>query len=216
MNGAKMMKAITSTKQKQFIQEVLLLLADFYKYPSEVLFNAWQSGALEQELNNLLANISSNHSKIVLGKEFSSFTQMKDVYRRCFLGPSEPVAPPIESLYKEWTTDPTAETPIARQKGYLYGDSAIHLKYLYEQYEIEIPKEFENMPDHLTLLLEFLALLIQYNQPDLIQQYINDHFDWIESFKQKLIEVDGSEPYVFITDLVGEIVFSYCNNLQKS
>lgn len=201
-----MMKTITSTEQKQSIQEVILLLADFYKYPSKSLFYALQSGEVEQELNKHLANSLKKDKKVVFGKKFSSFSEMKDLYNRCFLGPLEPVAPPIESLYKEWTTDPTAETPIARQKGYLYGDSAIHLKYLYEQYEIEIPCEYANIPDHLTLLLEFLALLIQYNQTDLIQQYIHDHFDWLKSFTQKLKEIDGSEPYVFITNLVDEIV----------
>lgn len=200
------MNTIMSTEQKQSIQEIFLLLADFYKYPSEALYNAMQSGEIEHEFIKHASIALNRNIKVEFSKKFNSFAEIKDVYHRCFLGPLGPVAPPIESLYKEWTSDPTAETPIARQKGYLYGDSAIHLKYLYDQYKIEIPSVYGNMPDHLTLLLEFLAFLIQYNQTELIQQYIHDHFDWLGALKKKLKEIDGSEPYIFITNLVDEMV----------
>ncbi|UTW68982.1 molecular chaperone TorD family protein [Anaerobacillus sp. HL2] len=89
-----------------------------------------------------------------------------------FSGIKQPFAPPIESLYKQWTTDPTAQVSIAKNKGYLMGDAALHMKYLYDQYQIEVPEGFSNMPDHLTLQLEFLAFLHESGSYDTVKQFI--------------------------------------------
>lgn len=216
MNGVlAMLKEKTLIQKKESLQELLLILAEFFKYPTEDFYNALQSGDLEKEMNNYLNLISSNYKPFRIPFKFNSYQELQDIYRRCFLGPSEPFAPAIESLYKPWTTDTTFDSPIAGQTGYLYGDSAIHLKYLYERYGINIPKEYENIPDHLTLLLEFLVLLIQLDQPELVTQYINDHFDWLDSFIQKLKKNQNSQLYVFITILVEQIVFSYCYPHKK-
>lgn len=182
------------------LQEILLILAELYKDPVEPLFKALQSGELEKGWNTHQANLNNQISKMNFAHQFPSFSKMKAVYNRCFVGPSEPFAPPVESLYKQWTTDPTAETPIANETGYLYGDPAVHIKHLYNQFNLEIPVHYKNMPDHLGLQLEFLALLLENRLFEQLDQYIDDHFDWLVIFKNKLQLVSESDFYIWITD----------------
>lgn len=195
-------------KMKRSLQEILLILAEFYKDPVEPLFQAMQSGALEDEWNVHLENVDRHSEKIKCTQSFTSFEQMKMTYNRCFVGPSEPFAPPVESIYKQWTTDPSAETPIANETGYLYGDPAIHLKHLYQQYQLKIPEQFRNMPDHLGLQIEFLVFLMDHCTFEQLEQYLDDHFDWLDSFQDKLKLVKESDFYVWITSqLIQTICF---------
>lgn len=196
------------------MEEILYLIAEFYKQPSKQLFEEINSGQI--------AKLWNSHNKLVFQNEladfkceFSSFADMKKVFSRCFLDHKEPVAPPIESLYKIWTTDPSAESPIANETGFLYGDAAVHVKYLYTLYNLEIPDDFRNKPDHLCLQLEFLAFLINEDLNDEAVQYINDHFDWLIDFNEKLKKVPGSQFYVWLTSQLDQIIKFLIKKIKK-
>lgn len=60
------------------------------------------------------------------------------------------------------------------------GDSAIHMKFLLDSLQIEIPSEFESMPDHLLLQLEFVSLLEEIGNPDFMTQFVQEHLDWLD------------------------------------
>lgn len=193
----------TLIDDRQQLSNVLLLLAEFYKPPTVELYESLKGGVALNELESY-GELIDNHKGT-----FSSFEKMKQTYINCFLGPNEPFAPPVESLYKQWTDDPTAAVSFARQTGFFYGDPALHIRYLFREFKLEFPEEYKAMPDHLTLLLEFMAFLVEHGTPEQIQSYISDHFDWLDVFIHELKKADESLFYVSITQTVNQLVHSF-------
>lgn len=106
-------------------------------------------------------------------------------YQLAFTGPT-PVRP-IESLYKEWTRDPSAELPLARERGWLGGDSATHMREIYNSLGIIIPPELNHAPDHLALELEFMALLLEQNLVEQAERFCSQHLDWISALRSEAV-----------------------------
>ena len=192
----------TMTEEQRLLSNALLLLAEFYKPPTNELYQALRNGTALEELKPFVKLEESYEDA------FSSYENMKQTYIHCFLGPSEPFAPPIESLYKQWTDDPTAAVSFARQTGFFYGDPALHVQYLFRQFKLEFPAEYRAMPDHLTLLLEFLSYLLEHGTAEQIRSFISDHFDWLDDFVQELKKADNSLFYVSITQILNKLVHS--------
>lgn len=183
-------------------EELFLTLAEFYKVPTEDLYNEINTGDIDQKVKVIFEIVDYDYSNLpTLKDSFTDYADMKKIYQDCFSGVTNPYAPAIESVYKVWTEDPTSEV-INNTKGYLYGDAALHIKYLFEQFNIEIPPEYNKKPDHLTLLLEFLSFLISNRLDKEVKQYISDHFDWLEDFKNQLQKLENSTFYINVTDIV--------------
>ena len=87
-------------------------------------------------------------------------------YFDSFFYPNAMRVVPVESIYRQWTFDETAQVPFAKEKGYLMSDAALHMKKLYEQMGLVIPAEYQSSPDHLCLELEFTALLLEQGRGD--------------------------------------------------
>ena len=113
---------------------------------------------------------------------------------RCFIGIGKQSALPVESIYKKWTHDPTARLPIAGSTGYLMGDPALHARYLLDHYQLQIPPDYRMMPDHLLLLLELLAYLLENRPPEESRTFLNQHFDWLDSFDKALETISEDDP----------------------
>lgn len=192
----------TMTEEKRRLSNALLLLSEFYKPPTHDLYQALKSGKALEDLKPFVKLEQTYENS------FSSYGNMKHTYIHCFLGPSEPFAPPVESLYKQWTDDPAAAVSFARQTGFFYGDPALHVQYLFREFNLEFPKEYRAMPDHLALLLEFLSFLVEHGTAGQVQSFISDHFDWLEDFIQELKKSDTSLFYISITQIVNQLVHS--------
>jgi len=192
--------------RKEALEEIYVILAEFYKYPTERFFDEVADGSIEDRLKELFKKAEYNYSNIFLKGQLANFQEMKKCYMHCFLGATNPYAPPIESVYKVWTTDPSVDMAMAKNKGYLFGDAALHVRHLFEHYRLEIPVEFSKMPDHLTLLLEFLSFMIASSSDSEVKQYLNDHFDWLDDFKKELSKVENSSFYLDITEIVIQAV----------
>lgn len=184
------------------LEDLNILLAEFYKKPTTDFYQEIINGTIENQLKELFQLVGFKYPDVSIKNRFDDFSKMEESYMHCFLGVSKPFAPPIESVYKVWTTDPSVEMAIANEKGYLYGDSALHIKHLYEHFQLEIPKEFNSMPDHLTLLLEFLSFVIKNRSLDEVNQLLVDHFDWLNDFKKGLKKAKYSSFYVDVTGIV--------------
>ncbi|MBM3299803.1 MAG: molecular chaperone TorD family protein, partial [Deltaproteobacteria bacterium] len=65
----------------------------------------------------------------------------------------------VESVYKEWTID--KGHPLAGHKGLVWGDPAAHMTEVLEGFGMTPNPEDPLPPDHLAVLLEFLAYLIE-------------------------------------------------------
>lgn len=201
--------------RKETKEEIYLILAEFYKFPTEEFYLELANNLIADRLEELfkLIGFSYADTKFLKG-EFLSLNEMKVSYINCFLGINQNSAIPIESVYKVWTTDPGIEIAIGTEKGYLFGDSALHMLHLYEKFQLSIPDEYVNIPDHLTLLLEFLAFLIREDHEKEVLQLLVDHFDWLDDFNLELKRIEHSSFFVKVTELLIALVNFERNRLE--
>jgi hypothetical protein len=96
------------------------------------------------------------------------------------MGPVNPLAEPIESLYKVWTTDESCEMSFANEKGYLRGDWACHMEELLTNPGFEIPPQFAHCPDHLILEFEFFSILVEQAPVEAQLKFAEQHLNWLE------------------------------------
>ncbi|MFA5537352.1 MAG: molecular chaperone TorD family protein [Bacillota bacterium] len=176
--------------------ELLQLFAELFKFPERNFYESIKSGGFDKEVKRLshLAGKPLNTDFHAIAKGFNNF--LED-YNNCFLGKKQPFAPPVESVYKVWTRDQSYRLPHKNQTGYLMGDSALHIKYLLETLALEIPKEYEGMPDHLTILLEIYAFLNQEGMGQEADDFLGDHFDWLPALSEALAKVENSDFYLY-------------------
>ncbi len=111
--------------------------------------------------------------------------ESRELVEREVLTPGMPLAAlPVESLYKPWASARDAELGGAR--GLYLGDAALHAKALYQALDVQVPKAFAAMPDHLALLLELLALYVRADNREAAAQLARDHFDWLDAYDEEL------------------------------
>ena len=115
-------------------------------------------------------------------------------YGRLFSELSEEGISLVESFYKPWTLDPHCTLPFASEKGFLMGDSAVHLLEIFRQRGLEVADERRGTPDHLVLELEFLSYLYRCATDLEVKQFMKDHLDWIPLLKE---EIERSDPHPF-------------------
>ncbi|WP_070119285.1 TorD/DmsD family molecular chaperone [Bacillus marinisedimentorum] len=208
------MQPALNTRQEA-LKELYLILAEFFKYPTKEFFEDLQGGTVEAEMNQWLEQAGIEHEPVKASLFPLTFTELKQMHIELFSGISTDPVLPVESIYKIWTADRTAEIPIAGEKGYLYGDSALHMRRLFDRYGLEIPDSYEAAPDHLTLLLEFLAYLIEINAGSgQILQYMDDHMDWLPDFQRALQNADESGPYVRIVTMLHNVAAIHRKHLE--
>lgn len=200
------MESLAKIRQEA-VGEIFLIFAEFFKYPTAEFFSEISSGNIDKQLAQLFkrANFSLEPTSFQT-RLSSNFKEFKKIFARCFLGIFQPFAAPIESVYKVWTTDPTARTPIAKSKGYVMGDSALHIQHLLQQFGLEIPEEYKMMPDHLTIILELYSFLNERCSPQECEIFINDHLDWLADFKQALTLVKENDFFLNILDVLQKII----------
>jgi len=119
-----------------------------------------------------------------------------DEYDRLFSGLSKESTSLVESFYKRWTEDPRCSLPFASERGYLMGDSALHLLEIYRQCGLEIYEAFKGCPDHIGMELEFLSYLYQWATDVESKMFIEDHLNWIPLLKEELHHRDPHPFYV--------------------
>ncbi len=121
--------------------------------------------------------------------------KLNDEYRGIFLGPLPPYVVPVESIYKRWTKDPACQLPIALEKGYLMGDSAIDMMEKYQVDGIAIPDGLSSMPDHVALELEYMSFLLINRNGNAQSDFIANHLDWIGDLVTDIEDVDKGKFY---------------------
>lgn len=113
--------------------------------------------------------------------------QARSSFQNELLVPGMPLAAmPVESLYKAWSAQ--EGNAFGATRGLYLGDPARHLDAVYEQLDIHVPEAFASMPDHLTLELELLALLLVAENDAAARQLATDHFDWLGDYDAALAD----------------------------
>jgi len=128
--------------------------------------------------------------------------ELKDAHERLFSGVNGERISLVESFYKPWTKDPRCLLPFASEQGLLMGDSALHLREVYRQCNLEVGEEFRNTPDHLCMELEFLSFLYRWATDAQIRRFIDDHLDWIPLVKCELDRARAHPFYRSLTDVL--------------
>jgi len=136
----------------------------------------------------LLADLTQVRSLFSQAAEITLETLQRD-YDRLFSNWGRESISLIESTYKTWTLDRDCGLPFAGKKGAVMGDCALHLQSIFQALSLEIPADFQGTPDHLVLELEFLSYLYRSGSEDQIQNFIEDHLDWIPELKGRIQEV---------------------------
>jgi len=162
-------------------REVFLLLSEAFKQPS-AQFVVEQNKLVQfldkamQELDYSLPSDLYENWPILL-PDLPSATA---AYRQSFLFPVQSRVVPVESIYRRWTVDASAEVPFAAEKGLLLSDHGLHMKALYESCGISIPAEYQSMPDHICLELEFAALLLEQQAEEQFRLFLSEHLSWLD------------------------------------
>ena len=195
----------TLTNKKE-TAEIFMVIAELYKPPTLELWNEMKQENLMQNLQNSSADLFGNEVSSLIEAEPDGFDQFCSLYAKTLSEGEKRAALPVESLYKPWTKDHTCTLPFSKSKGYLQGDSALHIKFLLEKFQIEIPSEYAGMPDHLSILLELLAYFIEHAPEEFTAQFLAGHFDWLAEYEEKLIEVSGHPFYPRITRFLIEVL----------
>lgn len=165
----------------QLRREIYLLLSEAFKQPSA------QFVAEQSEVVRFLAHARQELNCDLPGELYEDWPALLPdlatataAYRQSFVFPVHARVLPVESVYRRWTSDASAEVPFAAEKGLLLSDHALHMKDLYEAFGISLPTEYESMPDHLCLELEFAALLLEHHQEEKYALFLAEHLDWLD------------------------------------
>lgn len=193
--------------------ELLLLFSELYKFPEEEFYKEIKSGEFDRQIAELGKSLNDPVTAN-FKDQIGSYPEMVEAFNHCFLGIKAPFAPPVESVYKTWTTDQSCQAPHKNQKGYLMGDSALHVKHILDSFGLEIPQEYALMPDHLTILLEIGAFLLRQELPAETRQFIHDHLDWLPDYTQALCQVEQSRFYLYATEKLQHILSVQNQSIQ--
>jgi TorA maturation chaperone TorD len=128
--------------------------------------------------------------------------EIEEEYDRLFSGTGNERISLVESFYKPWTLDPHCSLPFAKEKGFLMGDSAIHLSTLFQQCKIEVAEPFKGMPDHVVIELEFLSYLYQGGGEEEVKRFIEDHLDWIPLLKEEFEKAHAHPFYISLIEML--------------
>ena len=188
-------------------RDIYLLLSEAFKQPTEA-FIAEQPAMVDflaqafQEIGyDLAAALYENWPALL--PDLATATA---AYRQSFVFPVHSRVLPVESVYRRWTSDASAEVPFAAEKGLLLSDHALHMKDLYEAFGISLPAEYESMPDHLCLELEFAALLLEHQETEKFALFLTEHLDWLEDLVAEAEQKEIPDYYLQLIKLTAQFL----------
>jgi TorA maturation chaperone TorD len=144
-----------------------------------------------------------------------SLKDLKEAYYHLFSETGNERISLVESFYKPWTLDPHCSLPFAKEKGFLMGDSAIHLSALFQHCGMEVAEPFKGMPDHIVIELEFLSYLYQEAGDEEIKGFIKDHLDWIPFLKGNVEKVHTHPFYISLIEILDLFINQEKGRLEK-
>ena len=188
-------------------REIYLLLSEAFKQPTAAFVAEQPAIArfLEQSLQELNYPLPRKlyEDWPALLPDLSTATAS---YRQSFVFPVHSRVLPVESVYRRWTSDASAEVPFAAEKGLLLSDHALHMKDLYQTFGITIPEEYESMPDHLSLELEFAALLLEHDAETKYGVFIAEHLNWLADLVAEAEQKELPDYYLQLIKLTAQFL----------
>lgn len=140
------------------------------------------------------------------GDQGDLLPKMRAEYQRLFQNPRSNDLWWVESIHKPWTNDPECRLSIAREKGYVMGDSALHMLDLYRSFGLMLPERFSGLPDHIVLELEFLGFLFEKGSEESVRRFLMDHLDWVPEMVKRGGEHQPSSFYRSVFEAIEAFV----------
>jgi len=140
---------------------------------------------------------------------------LKEEHQRLFSDTGNERISLVESFYKPWTQDPHCPLPFAKEKGFLMGDSAIHLSTIFQHCGLEVAGPFKGMPDHIIIELEFLSYLYQEAGEEEIKRFIKDHLNWISFLKESFEKARAHPFYISLIEILDLFINQEKGRLEK-
>ncbi|OEF97678.1 TorD/DmsD family molecular chaperone [Desulfuribacillus alkaliarsenatis] len=190
---------------KQLREQGYTLLSQLFEQPSDNLVDTIKSTPYKEYWQRIeeIYGISIPHSWQAENlPQLSQLLQMWAVT----MGPVKPLAEPIESLYKQWTIDPSCEMTFARQKGWLRGDWACHMEEILKDLGFEVPQQFNHCPDHIILIFELMGAMVENAPYEVQHQFASQHLDWLDDLIETAIERKAPTEYVELYKLCKDFV----------
>jgi TorA maturation chaperone TorD len=194
-------------------------LSSLFCPPDQGMVEQFSQGHLHAFFKNY---IQSWEGEIEILEGFSTLSppqmllqELEEEYDRLFSDMGKERISLVESFYKPWTQDPHCTLPFAKEKGFLMGDSAVHLSTLFRQCGIEVSGPFKTTPDHLVIELEFLSYLYQEAGDMEIKQFIEGHLDWVHFLKKGFQEAHAHAFYVSLVEVLDLFINREKRRLEK-
>jgi TorA maturation chaperone TorD len=140
---------------------------------------------------------------------------LKEEHHRLFSDTGNERISLVESFYKPWTHDPRCCLPFAKEKGFLMGDSAVHLSTIFQHCGLEVAGPFKGTPDHILIELEFLSYLYQEAGEVEIKRFIKDHLDWIPFLKESFEKARAHPFYISLIEILDLFINQEKGRLEK-
>ena len=188
-------------------REVFLLLSEAFKQPSDQF--VVEQNKLVQFLDKAMQELNYSLPRELYADWPALLPDLPSAtaaYRQSFLFPVHSRVLPVESVYRRWTSDASAEVPFAAEKGLLLSDHALHMKDLYQTFGITIPEEYESMPDHLCLELEFAALLLEHDAETKYGVFIAEHLNWLDDLVAEAEQKEVPDYYLQLIKLTAQFL----------
>lgn len=141
----------------------------------------------------------------------SSEEELKVEYARLFVGPHKLIAPPFGSVYLE-------------PNGLLMGDSTIAVSGIYQECGIDLAADVKQLPDHITLELEFIYFLIFKEMNDaqntenwiaMQKNFMQDYLaSWVPQFVENIENGSDNTFYKHLGSLLLKVVNSYKSSFE--
>lgn len=167
-------------------------LTQSFQYPEQ----SWLTESYFDLFVEIAHNLGLAHNVPMLCRQYCNNAQGLEIlqieYTRLFINavPSV-IAPPYSSVYLDG-------------EGTLFGPSAEEVKRFYQHHGFDLAGSAD-IPDHLTLELEFLALLIDDQQHAAAEQFLHHHFRiWFPRFQERVL-TNTTNP--FYTSLISMVDF---------
>lgn len=165
------------------------------------------SGIWSKELEYFLSALDSPVAiPPVLLHPLATAEELAREYLRYFFLPDGLRIWLVESVYKPWTLDESAEVPFKAETGWLGGDAAAHMQDLINRLGVELPLEVRGMPDHIAVEMEVMSLLAEGADPDAQAIFLAQHLDWLPLLLARCDEAGSAGLYRALLELTEQFI----------
>lgn len=121
-----------------------------------------------------------------------------------FTGGLPASAPPVESLYRlpDGSVEPCAPCGASGLPGSYCGEPARYMRGLVKRMGLSLPPEFADCPDHLSIELDLLAVLLRSGMTHQAREFLSERFAWLPAYRLRLLELEDDPRARFYVGLV--------------